>query len=113
MKSVNGDKSIEISTEKDIVVKSNDIERVVIGRVGRTCRNRHIPRTIDRHEQTFHRSAAYRETRYRLNSGAPCRVIIAEGAGPACSDIRTFAHTPQRKTAQKPLGAYVDMVYQM
>lgn len=33
MKSVNGDKSIEISTEKDIVVKSNDIERVVIGRV--------------------------------------------------------------------------------
>jgi hypothetical protein len=33
MKSVNGDKSIEISTDKDIVVKSNDIERVVIGRV--------------------------------------------------------------------------------
>ena len=33
MKSVNGDKSIEISTDRDIVVKSGEIERIVIGRV--------------------------------------------------------------------------------
>ena len=33
MKSVNGDKSIEISTDRDIVVKSGEVERIVIGRV--------------------------------------------------------------------------------
>lgn len=33
MKSVNGDKSIEISTDRDIVVESNGVERVIIGRV--------------------------------------------------------------------------------
>ena len=33
MKSVNGDKSIEISTDKDIIVKADGVERVAIGRV--------------------------------------------------------------------------------
>ena len=33
MKSVNGDKSIEISTERDIVVSADGIDRIVIGRV--------------------------------------------------------------------------------
>jgi len=33
MKSNIGNRSIEISTDRDIVVKSEDIERVVIGRV--------------------------------------------------------------------------------
>jgi hypothetical protein len=36
MKSRNGNKSIEISTDKDIVVSSNGIDRIVIGRVDGT-----------------------------------------------------------------------------